>query len=307
MRTRTWIKISKNFDLGSRATFRIGGPAKYFFVADSLDELCESLQWAKDNGLPWFLLGRGSNILVSDDGFSGLVVSLGKNFQEINFSKDGRLLTAGGGCALSKVGGILANKGWAGFEFMCVIPGTVGAAVRINAGTGREGEIKDGFHSAEILTPDLEIKTFSENGLNFSYRYSDLIKKGGIVLKASFRLENKKPSDTINKKLTKIAQKRKQNQPGNVKNCGSVFRNPDGEKAAGWYIEQAGLKGMRIGGAQVAPEHANWIVNLGDSTADDVKKIIHHIQKMVLAKFGFALEREVIYIPEDLIKGDCWW
>jgi len=293
--------IFKNVSLKPLTTYCIGGPAKYFFIAKNIYELFDILNWAKREGIPWFVLGRGSNLLINDNGFPGLVIKLGGDFKKIEINESYGLVSAGGGCSLPKLGITLINKGWSGFEYMCVIPGTIGAAVRINAGTTKEGEIKDRFVSAQVLMPDLQIKTLSANELNFSYRYSNLIKNNGIVLNATFNLETKESPKILKKRIKEIALKRRYKHPRNSKNCGSIFKRPKGKKSAGWYIEQVGLKGTRIGDAQIALEHANWIINLGNARAKDVKALIELAQEKVMKKFNVKLEREVTYVPEDII------
>ena len=294
-------RIKRNFSLKSLTTYNIGGSAKYFFIADDFDELLNALQWAKNNGLPCFLLGRGSNIIISDEGFPGLVIKLGTGFKNILIDEQKKIVTAGGGVSLPILGVVLINNGLSGFEYMCGIPGTVGGAVRINAGTTKEGEIKDNFISVKVLMPNFEIATLTKIDMRFSYRYSYLVDNGGIMLTASFRLEEKKEPAILKKKVREIILRRKQKQPKNRKNCGSVFKRPQEGNTAGYYIEKTGLKGMQIGGARVAVEHANWIVNLGNAKAKDVKELISLIQNEVWNKFGVMLEREIIYVPEDII------
>lgn len=299
-----FTNIRKDVALRQHTTYRIGGPAQYYVSVDNLKELRDALQWCQETGVSWFVLGHGSNILVADEGFPGLVLVLGEGFQHIQFHDEQSVVSAGGGCSLPKLGRRLASNGWAGFEFMNVIPGTVGAAVRINAGTTYEGEMKDCIHAVQVLGPDLLVKTFTRDELNFSYRSSRLTENKAIVLNAAFRLAKRDSVKTIQKKIKRIRDKRNQRHPKNHRNCGSVFKKPEHGKSAGWYIEQTGLKGRRIGGAQVALEHANWIVNAGSATAADVKELIRLIQESVFARFDVMLEREVIYIPEDLRGRD---
>jgi UDP-N-acetylmuramate dehydrogenase len=294
------LKLLKDVPLRKLTTYRIGGPAKFFFIANDIHELIDSLAWAKEENVRWFCLGMGSNVLVSDDGFPGLVIRLGDGFRRIETNESKDYFTVGGGCPLPKLGATLTKKGIAGFEYMCVIPGTVGAAVRINAGT-KEGEIKDKFLLADILMPDLRVINLTREGLRFSYRHSDLIGNRGLVLSARFQIRERESPEGIEKRIKEMIARRKSKQPKNPRNCGSVFKNPNGEKPAGWYIEQAGLKGMRKGDAQIATEHANWIVNLGKATATDVKYLIHYAQEKVFDKFGVELRREMIYVPEDIL------
>jgi UDP-N-acetylmuramate dehydrogenase len=294
------LKLFKDVPLRKLTTYRIGGPAKFFFIADDIHELIDSLAWAKEENVRWFCLGMGSNVLIDDQGFPGLVIRLGDGFKRIEINESEDYFTVGGGCPLPKLGITLMKKGIAGFEYMCVIPGTVGAAVRINAGT-KEGEIKDRFLSADILMLDLRVINLTKEDMRFSYRHSDLIGNRGLVLSARFQIRDRESPEGIEKRIKEMIARRKSKQPKNPRNCGSAFKNPNGGEPTGWYIEQAGLKGMRIGDAQIANEHANWILNLGNATATDVKELIKYIQEKVFRKFGIELKREVIYVPEDIL------
>lgn len=289
--------MENNYRLASHTTYRIGGPARYFSTCNSTDEIQEDIFFASKRNLPWFILGNGSNIIVSDEGFPGLVIKLGGNFKEVSFNED--TVEIGAGVLLPSLIKHFMPKGWGGFEFMCGIPGTIGGAARINAGT-RQGEIKDNFISATILTPAGEIKTITKDAMNFSHRHSKLAETRDIVLSATFAKPYDSEKTSIDKKIKAIIKSRRDKQPKNHRNCGSVFKNPPGEKPVGWYIEQAGLKGAQIGGAMVAREHANWIVNLGSARSEHVKSLISMIQEEVFKRFGVSLEREIIYIPEDL-------
>lgn len=292
--------IRENFPLKNFTTYCIGGKAKFFYIANNTVELLEVLNRSKDNHVPYFLIGGGSNILISDDGFPGLVIKLGKNFNKIIINEKKKIVIVGSAVKLPRFCMYMVNRGWEGFEFMCAIPGTMGGAVRINAGT-KGGEIKDNFISTKILTTNFQIKTFKKNEMGFSYRHSNLFNNGGIVLESKFVLKHQKNREDLRKKVKKILLERKNKQPKNHKNCGSVFKNPLNGKSAGWYIEQTKLKGMKVGDAQVSFEHANWIINLGNAKAQDVKRLIQHIQAKVSEKFGITLEKEVIYAPEDVL------
>ncbi|MGQ9689537.1 MAG: UDP-N-acetylmuramate dehydrogenase [Desulfobaccales bacterium] len=279
-------------------TFKIGGPARHFSICQSIDDLLEALYWCKDHGLPWFILGNGSNILVSDDGFPGLVIRLGGEFNNVVFQGDA--VEAGAGVLLPALSRHFLTQGWGGFEFMCDIPGTIGGAVRINAGT-KEAEIKDHFVSARVLSADGTVRNIAKDDMNFSHRHSCLAHSRDIVLSARFSRPYMEEKKRIQEKIKQIIADRRQKQPKNRHNCGSVFKNPLGGKPAGWYIDQTGLKGLRIGDAMVAHEHANWIVNLGKARAEHVKELIEKIQEEVFQKFCVKLEREVIYVPEDIL------
>jgi UDP-N-acetylmuramate dehydrogenase len=292
-------KFKKNHSLSDLTTFRIGGPASYFLTAANNGELRDALMWSRDNGFPWFVLGGGSNLLISDEGFPGLVVRLGKDFSSIEISEKDGTVSAGGAVKLPALSSKLVKEGWGGLEFLSGIPGTVGGAVRMNAGT-RDGEIKDRFISTEVLTTELENATYKGDEMGFSYRHSRLAEDGGIVINAVFGLGPRSSPSELGNKVREMILSRKDVQPANNMNCGSVFKNPRGMKPAAWYIQRAGLKGLRVGDAIVSEEHANWIVNLGNASASDVRDLISNIQEIVLEEHGVELEREVICIPEDV-------
>jgi len=286
--------------LANHTTYKIGGPAQYFSICDTVDEIQEALSWCEQHVLPWFILGNGSNILVADEGFAGLVLKLGRGFKAFSFAYDS--VEVGGGVLMPALSSHCLSKGWGGFEFMCGIPGTMGGGVRMNAGT-RDGEIKDHFISAIVQSPNGNVNVVGKDDMNFSHRHSMLANTRDIVLSVRLKLSYLDKPENIKEKIKKIIAIRRAKQPKIKRNCGSVFKKPLGGKPAGWYIDQAGLKGLRIGDAMVAHEHANWILNLGNAKADQVKALISKIQDDVMKKFDVALEREVIYVPEDIL-GD---
>jgi UDP-N-acetylmuramate dehydrogenase len=253
----------------------------------------------KKNDIPWFLLGRGSNVLFSDDNLDVCIIKLGQGFKGITFDDKTQTVTVGAATMLPKLATVCAQRGMSGLECVCDIPGTVGAAIRINAGT-KEGEIANLFVSARVLDDHGEIHTLNADEMKFGYRSSILMGNRWIVLDTCFRYGPQKLSEEILETMRAHRKVRKSKQPTNSKNCGSVFKAA--EKPAGWYIEQCGLKGHRIGGAMIAQEHANWIVNLGDATATDVKALINLAQREVHKKFNISLEREVEYVPDDTMR-----
>jgi len=287
-----------NCRIDQYTTFKIGGSAQYFSSCNTVNEIQKALSWCEQQGLPWFILGNGSNILIADEGFPGLVLKLGHGFKAVSFSQNS--VEVGGGVLLPALSRHFLSRGWGGFEFMCGIPGTIGGAVRMNAGT-RDGEIKDHFISAKVLSPDGSVKVVGKEEMDFSHRHSALETTRDIVLSARLKLPYSENPENIKEKIKKIISSRRAKQPKIKRNCGSVFKKPPGGKPAGWYIDHAGLKGLRIGGAMVAHEHANWILNLGNARAEDVKALISRIQYEVMKKFDVSLEREVIYVPEDIL------
>ncbi len=290
-----------NFPLTNLCTYRIGGNATRFAIPDTIAELQEVIVQSESAREPWFVLGVGSNVLFSDDGFDGLVIKLGKGFKQLVFDDEAQIITVGAAVLLPQFASACARWGLSGFECLYDIPGTIGAAVRINAGTTREGEIRNLFMSARILDHQGDIRTLKADEMEFGYRSSILMHNRWIVLDACFRYGPKKSGEEILESMRANRKARKAKQPVNPRNCGSVFKAA--EKPAGWYIEQCGLKGHRIGNAMIATEHANWIVNLGNAKAADVKALIKLAQKSVYEKFGIMLQREVEYVPEDMLRS----
>ncbi len=288
--------MKNNHQLASYTTYKIGGPARYFSVCNTTVEIQKALSLCEGQALPWFVLGNGSNILVADEGYPGLVIKLGQGFREVSFGEG--FVEAGGGVLLPALSSHCLSRGWGGFEFMCGIPGTIGGALRMNAGT-REGEIKDYFISATVLAPDGSVRVINKEEMEFSHRCSRLASTRDIVLSVRFALPYMDKPEIIKEKVKAIIRNRRAKQPKIKRNCGSVFKTPSGGKPAGWYIDQAGLKGLRIGEGMIAHEHANWIVNLGNARADEVKALISKIQDEVKQRFGIFLEKEVIFLPVD--------
>jgi len=286
-----------SFQLSQHTTYQIGGPAQHFQRCNSEKDLQTAISRCQDHSIQWFVIGNGSNILVSDSGFPGMVIKLGGDFKKVVFEKN--TLKAGGGVLLPTVSRHCLSRGLGGFEFMCGIPGTIGGAAIINAGT-RQGEIKDNFLSTKVLSPEGIIRIVNHEEMSFSYRHSALLNTKDIILSVTFSKPYQTEKNVIKKRIKNIIASRRQKQPKNKRNCGSVFKSPPGGELAGWYIDQAGLKGLRRGGAMIAYEHANWIINFQQAKAEDVKTLIEIVQKAVYEKFGIMLEREVIYVPEDL-------
>jgi UDP-N-acetylmuramate dehydrogenase len=294
------IIIEENYSLKGLTTVRVGGLARFFSIANSLSDLISILEWCKSEGFKWFVLGAGSNIIIDDSGFPGVVIKLGKDFHFIEIDDKNRIVKAGSAILLPKLGISLALRGWAGFEYMYGIPGTLGGAVRQNAGTTKEGCIGDNIETVKVLKASMDIKEYRNTDMEFLYRHSVLCSKKEIVLEVCFKLGDKKDIKYMKESITQILNSRRQRQPKNRYNFGSVFKNPNGCKSAGRYIDNLGLKGFRVGDAQVSYEHANWIVNIGNAKSEDVKKLISLIQQKAIQEFGINLQREVLYVPEDV-------
>jgi UDP-N-acetylmuramate dehydrogenase len=256
------------------------------------------MRLAYDRGWPLFFLGRGSNVLIDDAGLPGLTLHLAKSLQGLE--RRGDVLRAGAGVSLPRLAQAALRLGFAGFEFLAGIPGTVGAAVRLNAGA--EGQSLAGvLQRVRVATPRLQLLEFTPEELGLGYRSSLLLNfPHWLVVEAEFNLSQPADPEFIKARMGQLIARRKTRQPANPRSCGSVFKNPAGGPAAGWLIEAAGFKGRRFGDALVSRKHANFILNQGQATAAQVKALIADIQERVWQTQGVALEREVVFLPEDL-------
>ena len=287
--------IKPNVSLAPLTSFRVGGPAEWYVTPKKLDELQASFQWANSEGLPITLLGAGSNILVSDRGLAGLVVA-SRNLRHINFEQETGLLTVGAGESLPRLAWKAAKMGWQGLEWAVGIPGTVGGAVVMNAGA--QGQcIADILVNVHVILPNGQLEVLTPGDLDYSYRHSKLQGKSILVAQATFQLQPGKNPQIVTAITTENFQKRRISQPYHLPSCGSVFRNP-GPESAGWLIEQTGLKGYQIGMAQVAQRHANFILNCGGATANDIFQLIYHVQEQVEKQWSLLLK------PEVKVMGD---
>ncbi|MDY0017611.1 MAG: UDP-N-acetylmuramate dehydrogenase [Candidatus Delongbacteria bacterium] len=274
--------------MSTRTYYKIGGPAAVYAAPDGPQELAAAVEVCKENNIPYFILGRGSNILVSDRGFDGCVIDMTENFRDI--AAEGNLIAAGAGSLLSAVAKEAAENSLTGFEELAGIPGTVGGALVMNAGCYGK-EISSLVLSADILSEG-KIVRIERNDIEFGYRHSGL--KGRIVTGAVFALEKGDP-EAVSSKMAEYSALRRSKQPLNYPSCGSVFKRP-AEGFAGKFIEEAGLKGKTIGGAMVSDLHAGFIINTGTATAQDVLSLIKLIKITVKEKFGVELNEEVIYL-----------
>jgi UDP-N-acetylenolpyruvoylglucosamine reductase len=281
------LRLEEGVSLSRFTTIGTGGPARWFGRPESVEELVELLAWAQENDLPAAPIGLGSNLLVADDGVDGLVLKLDGVLAAAT-AEDGRLI-AGGGAPL----GVCLHRARAaelgGLEFVCAIPGTVGGGVWMNAGA-YGSDISSVLVKARVADArGANWRTPAELGLH--YRRSDLV-AGQIVAAAEFRLEPR-PGAEIKATVAEMQAKRKAAQPTNKRTFGSVFKNPDHELTAGRMLEASGLKGHRIGGAQISPKHANFIENAGDATSADALALIAEARRRALERFGVRLEPEV--------------
>ncbi len=285
--------------MSKHTSMRIGGPADIFILPANFRDL--EIVLKNRGNCPIWIIGEGTNLLVRDQGIRGIVISLKNCFKSIKRpvffkSLDGKeraVIQVDGGVKLSYLAKFTARYGLKGIESLVGIPGSVGGSVAMNAGA--EGsEVSHVLRSVKFMTLDGEIRTYSKNEMVFAYRKTTFPSKGGIVIEAELELEKGEIVD-IHREMDKYLSRRGSTQPLTMPNSGSIFKNPDGEKA-GHLIESAGLKGFRIGGASVSIKHANFIVNKGDASAEDVMRLIKHIQTVVEKKSGIKLEQEIIVI-----------
>lgn len=275
-------------------TFRIGGTADYFVMPSSVYELQSVIQLLKKLDIKYYVIGNGSNLLVGDKGVRGVIIQLSDTFDEVEYVDD-MTVKVMSGMKLSRLGNQLADKGLAGFEFATGIPGTIGGAVRMNAGAYGK-EIKDIIVSAEVLDKDGNIITLDKEKLELGYRTSCIMKYGYIVLSATFKFE-KGSTDEIKENIKELSVKRRTKQPLEYPSAGSTFKRPEGYFAAK-LIEDAGLKGLSVGDAQVSEKHAGFVVNKGKATAQDVCELTDKVREEVKNKYGVELELEVIKLGE---------
>ena len=311
--------LLENEPMNKHTSFKVGGPARYFVKAESLDDLKKALDLAREKGLPYFILGNGTNLLVSDKGFDGLVITLAGEFSEIQDLGNGAF-KVGAATPLGRFARTAMKLGFAGIHKLAGIPGTLGGAIYMNAGAYGQ-EIGTCCTQVTVLDCDGSIRELSNADCAFGYRQS--IFQGNnssmvgsassptfmTILSAMFQLpaasaECKTVAD-LETELAECMAKRKASQPLNMPNAGSTFKRLEvgsadtpTQIAPGYYIEQAGLKGYRIGGAEVSTVHANFIVNAGGATASDIKQLSEFVQQKVTEKFGIKLHREIILLGD---------
>ena len=285
-------EILKNEAMSKHTTFRIGGNADVF-VSPKVSQIASLIKLAKEYDVPVTVIGNGSNLLVADKGVRGLVLSIGKEAEEIMV--DGSCMIVSAGALLSKIAAEAAKRSLTGFEFAAGIPGTLGGAIVMNAGA-YGGEIKDVLISATVLTPEGEVLELSNSELDLSYRHSCIPEKEYIVLEAVLEFMPSEEAD-IREKMDDYKKRRVEKQPLEYPSAGSTFKRPEGH-FAGKLIEDAGLRGYTVGGAQVSEKHCGFVVNKGDATAADVLGLIEDVKKIVYDKFQVELEPEVKMIGE---------
>ncbi len=274
--------------MSHHTSFRIGGPADLMIEVGTPDELARTVDYCRQAGIFWFLLGRGTNLLVKDEGIRGVVLKLAGEFSRITI--EGEKIKAGAALSLAMVAEQAARHGLAGFEFASGIPGSIGGAVFMNAGAyGRE--MKDVVSAVHVYEPGQGFKIYQRDEMEFAYRSSRLQTEGGICLEVLLALT---PGEEglIRQEMGELNSRRREKQPLEYPSAGSVFKRPSHD-FAGRLIEEAGLKGKQVGKAQVALKHAGFIINLGGATAQDVLELIALVQEEVYRKSGVWLEPEI--------------
>lgn len=286
------MEVREKEPMKLHTTFRAGGDAAWFVYPENTEELKEVLHSCNGAGVPFCLIGNGSNLLVSDRGFPGVMISTEK-FDRLECA--GNIIRAGAGVLLSKAAAAACKGSLTGFEALAGIPGTVGGAVVMNAGAYGT-EIKDVLISATVLTEDGEIKVLTNEELNFGYRTSCISECGYLVLEAEFSLAFGEQS-SVKAVMEDLAARRREKQPLEYGSAGSTFKRPAGY-FAGKLIEDAGLKGAFVGGAEVSKKHAGFIINRGNATASDIYALCTHVKETVFARYGIGLELEVRLLGE---------
>lgn len=286
-------RILINRKLRDFTTFRVGGECPVIIEINSENSLAELVKFSNQNRLRTMVIGKGSNMLCDDKGFDGVVFLMGNEFSKIRLIDD-VTVEAEAGCPLIRLCRFALENSLGGLEFAYGIPGTVGGSVYMNAGA-YGGEIKNVIQSARAADADGNISEFSKEEMELSYRTSVFQRRNSIITKAVFKLHKAEKSE-IEARMNELMARRKEKQPLEYPNAGSTFKRPQGQ-FAGKLIQDCGLKGVSIGGAQVSEKHSGFVINTGNATSDDIKRLIEKVQQTVLEKTGYFLECEVRIIP----------
>ena len=286
-------RVYQDEPMKGHTTFRVGGPADYFVCPKCNAEVKKIVELCKSEQMPFYILGNGSNLLVGDKGYRGVVIQIYKEMNDIEVQ--GEHIYVEAGALLSRIGSIALEAELTGFEFAAGIPGTVGGAVVMNAGA-YGGEMKDILESVVVLTPEGELKELKNDELELGYRTSIIAKKEYVVLSAIFKLSygNK---DAIREKMNELKVQRTTKQPLEYPSAGSTFKRPEGY-FAGKLIQDAGLRGFQVGGAQVSEKHCGFVINKDQATAADIVELMEQVSAIVKEKFDVELEPEVKRLGE---------
>lgn len=299
--------ILENEPMSKHTSFKVGGNARFLYKVESVEEILDVQKNLAAMELPYFVVGNGTNLLVSDNGFNGGIIMLGKSFSEVQDLGKGKF-KVGAGISLGAFARKSIKLGFCGIHKLAGIPGTLGGAIYMNAGAYGQ-EVSQTCIEVESIGNDGALQTRPAAQCDFGYRHSCFQRANEIILSATFQLEpaetSGKDSYVLETEMQECMAKRKASQPLNMPNAGSTFKRLDAgakespqQVAPGYYIEQAGLKGFRIGGAEISTVHANFIVNAGSATASDIKVLSEHVQKTVAEKFDIQLQREIILLGD---------
>ena len=286
-------KIFLDEPMKKHTTFRVGGPADYFVTPSSVEEVKNIVGLCKKENVPYYILGNGSNLLVGDNGYRGVMIQIYKEMSAIVV--EGEVIRVQAGALLSRIGAAALEAELQGFEFAAGIPGTMGGAVVMNAGA-YGGEMKDVLVDATVLTPEGEVLVLKNEELELGYRTSVIAKKDYIVLEATVKLA-KGCKEEIRGKMDELKVQRVTKQPLEYPSAGSTFKRPAGY-FAGKLIQDAGLRGFTVGGAQVSEKHCGFVINRGDATAADIVELMKQVSEKVREQFGVELEAEVKRLGE---------
>lgn len=286
-------KVLKNEPMCTHTTFKVGGKASVFVIPSCEEDVVSCIKILKELEVDFFILGNGSNILVSDKGYDGVVIYMGKNMSDIFV--DGEKITAQSGALLSKVASVAFLNSLSGFEFASGIPGSIGGAVYMNAGA-YGGSMSDVVVKTRYVDNDGNIKEIIGENHNFSYRHS-IFCDGGTVLSAEIMLKSGNKEE-IKEEMARLNKQRKEKQPLEYPSAGSTFKRPEGH-FAGKLIQDAGLGGFSMGGAQVSSKHCGFIINKDNATCEDILSLIAHVQKVVFEKYGVELTPEIKMLGGD--------
>jgi len=285
-------ELFANESLAKHTSYRIGGLASYYVEVNSLGSLMKLVDQCSLLDIPWTVLGKGTNVLVADEGYRGVVIVLGRDFRNYHLDADTKILSCGAGVSLGAIVKEAFRESLEGLEFAVGTPGSVGGAVRMNAGSASTW-IGSRILSVTTLHPERGMTRHPGEQITWGYRQTSF-EAEDIIVECEIKLEKADPFD-IRKRMDDYLANRKKSQPLTMPSCGSVFRNPQGQ-SAGALIDQLGLKGYSVGGAQISDVHANFIVNTGDATAHDVRAVIQYIQESVQSAYGMSLVPEVKFL-----------
>ena len=289
--------ILKDEPMSAHTTFRIGGPADYFVVPEDAASLGRGVALCRAEGVDYFITGNGSNLLVGDGGYRGVVFHICHTMDDVAYEEKGTelLVEAGAGVMLSSLARQVSSKGYTGFEYATGIPGTLGGGVTMNAGA-YGGEISDNLLWAELMDETGAVLRLERDRLKLSYRHSVMMEQPLVVLRAGFSF-TKGDAAAITEKVAELSRSRKEKQPLEYPSAGSTFKRPEGY-FAGKLIQDCGLKGFRVGDAMVSEKHSGFVINVGHATAADVMTLIRHVQQEVDRQFCVRIEPEVRMIGE---------